>query len=77
MQRRNIRGSWPASFKEAGEWQPAQPDDQSLRGKWWEIFGGPELNALEEQVTVSNQDLKAAEARFREARAWVCFNRAL
>ena len=47
-----------------------------LRGKWWEIFGDPELNALEEQVTVSNQDLKAAEARFREARALVRFNRA-
>ena len=66
----------PQSFKEAGVWQPAQPADQVLRGKWWEIFGDPELNALEEQVTVSNQDLKAAEARFREARALVRFNRA-
>ena len=66
----------PASFKGAGEWQPAQPNDQGMRGKWWEIFGDPELNTLEEQVTVSNQDLKAAEARLREARALVGFNRA-
>jgi NodT family efflux transporter outer membrane factor (OMF) lipoprotein len=66
----------PQSSKEAGVWQPAQPGDQSLRGKWWEIFGDPQLNALEEQVTVSNQDLKAAEARFREARALARFNRA-
>ena len=66
----------PQTFKEAGVWMPAQPADQSLRGKWWEIFGDPELNTLEEQVTVSNQDLKAAEARFREARALVRFNRA-
>jgi len=66
----------PPSFKEAGVWQPAHPGDQGLRGKWWEIFGDPELNALEDQVTVSNQDLKAAEARFREARALVRFNRA-
>ena len=66
----------PQSFKQAGVWQPAQPGDQNRRGKWWEIFGDPELNALEEQVTVSNQDLKAAEARFREARALVRFNRA-
>jgi outer membrane protein TolC len=66
----------PASFKGAGEWQPAQPDDQGMRGKWWEIFGDPELNTLEEQVTVSNQDLKTAEARLREARALVGFNRA-
>jgi NodT family efflux transporter outer membrane factor (OMF) lipoprotein len=66
----------PQSFKEAGVWQPAQPGDQALRGKWWEIFGDAQLNALEEQVTVSNQDLKAAEARFRQARALVRFNRA-
>ena len=66
----------PQSFKEANVWQPAQPGDQNLRGKWWEIFGDPELNTLEEQVTVSNQDLKAAEARLREARALVRFNRA-
>jgi NodT family efflux transporter outer membrane factor (OMF) lipoprotein len=64
------------SFQEAGVWKPAQPADQELRGNWWEIFGDPELNTLEEQVTVSNQDLKAAEARFREARALVGFNRA-
>ena len=66
----------PQSFQEASIWKPAQPADQELRGKWWEIFGDPDLNALEEQVTVSNQDLKAAEARFREARAMVSFNRA-
>ena len=66
----------PESFKEAGTWQPAQPGDNGSRGKWWEIFGDSQLNALEEQVTVSNQDLKAAEARFREARALVHFNRA-
>ena len=66
----------PQSFKEAGVWQPAQPGDRSLGGKWWEIFGDPELNTLEDQVTISNQDLKAAEARFRQARALVRFNRA-
>jgi NodT family efflux transporter outer membrane factor (OMF) lipoprotein len=66
----------PQSFKEAGVWKPAQPADRESRGKWWEIFGDPQLNALEEQVTISNQDLKAAEARFREARALVRFDRA-
>jgi NodT family efflux transporter outer membrane factor (OMF) lipoprotein len=66
----------PQSPEQAGIWKPAQPSDQDLRGKWWETFGDPQLNALEEQVTVSNQDLKAAEARFREARAMVGFNRA-
>jgi len=66
----------PQSFEQAGIWKPAQPSDQELRGKWWETFGDPELNALEEQVTVSNQSLKGAEARFRQARALVGFNRA-
>jgi NodT family efflux transporter outer membrane factor (OMF) lipoprotein len=66
----------PQSFQEAGVWKPAQPADQDSKGKWWEVFGDPQLNALEEQVTLSNQDLKAAEARFREARALVRFNRA-
>src|ERR1700691_1336897 len=66
----------PQSFEQAGIWKPAQPSDQELRGKWWEAFGDPELNALEEQVTVSNQGLKEAEARLRQARALVGFNRA-
>ena len=65
----------PESFKEVDGWKPAQPDDQMLRGKWWEIFGDPQLNALEEELTVSNQDLKVSEARFRQARAMIRFNR--
>jgi NodT family efflux transporter outer membrane factor (OMF) lipoprotein len=65
----------PESFKESDGWKPAQPGDQALRGTWWEIFGDPQLNALEEQITLSNQDLKVAEARFRQARAMIRFNR--
>jgi NodT family efflux transporter outer membrane factor (OMF) lipoprotein len=66
----------PSSFKESDQWQPARPGDQISRGKWWEIFGDPELNKLEEQIAASNQSLKVAEARFREARAAIRFNRA-
>ena len=66
----------PGSFKESDQWQPAQPADQTSRGNWWEIFGDPELNKLEEQIAGSNQTLKVAEARFREARAAIRFNRA-
>jgi NodT family efflux transporter outer membrane factor (OMF) lipoprotein len=65
----------PGSFKEVDGWKPAQPDDQALRGKWWEIFGDPQLSALEDELTTSNQDLKVSEARFREARAMIRFNR--
>jgi NodT family efflux transporter outer membrane factor (OMF) lipoprotein len=66
----------PESFKESGQWKSATPSDQALKGKWWEAFGDPQLDALEEQLTVSNQDLKVAEARLREARAVVRANRA-
>jgi NodT family efflux transporter outer membrane factor (OMF) lipoprotein len=66
----------PESFKESDGWKRSQPADQLLRGKWWELFGDSKLNELEEQVTISNQNLKAAEARFREARAMIRFNRA-
>src|SRR5258708_2578709 len=66
----------PGSFRESDQWQPARPGDQTSRGNWWEIFGDPELNDLEEQIAGSNQNLKVAEARFREARAAIRFNRA-
>jgi NodT family efflux transporter outer membrane factor (OMF) lipoprotein len=68
----------PGGFKEAppAGWKRAQPSDAALRGKWWELFGDPQLNALEEQVSVSNQNLAQAEAQFRGARAAVALARA-
>lgn len=67
----------PPTYKETPPpWKTAQPSDQIARGKWWEIFQDPQLNALEEQINVSNENLKAAEAQFRQARALVRFNRA-
>ena len=62
----------PAAYRETPEnWKLAQPADQALRGKWWEIYQDPQLNALEEKVSVSNQSLKAAQAQFAQARALV------
>jgi NodT family efflux transporter outer membrane factor (OMF) lipoprotein len=66
----------PPDFKEAGGWKPAQPGDDLLKGKWWEIYNDPALNALEEQVSLSNQNLAQAEAVYREARASVLVIRA-
>lgn len=57
----------PESFKGAAEWQQAHPNEGVARGKWWEIFNDPDLNALEEQVSISNQNVLAAEAQFRAA----------
>ena len=66
----------PAAYKENSQWQPSQPGDTLPRGTWWEIFGDPQLNALEEQVNVENQTLKSAQAQFLQARAAVRFARA-
>jgi len=61
----------PAQYKDTDGWKVAQPKDDALRGKWWEIFGDPQLNALEEKVNVSNQNIAAAAANFLAARALV------
>src|SRR5208337_741221 len=61
----------PAQYKDTDGWKVAQPKDDALRGKWWEIFGDPQLNALEEKVNVSNQNIAAAAANFFAARALV------
>ena len=66
----------PPAYKEAAGWKPAQPNDQNLGGDWWTLFQDPQLNALELQVNVSNQNLKAAEAQYREARAALRYDRA-
>jgi NodT family efflux transporter outer membrane factor (OMF) lipoprotein len=63
-------------WKEGDGWKVAQPDDDLIRGKWWELYGDARLNEIEEQVDSSNQDLKIAEANLRQARAAIRFNRA-
>src|ERR1019366_5254058 len=59
----------PPAYKETGSWKSAEPSDEARKGKWWEIFQDPQLNALEEQLTVSNQTLRAAQDQFLQARA--------
>jgi NodT family efflux transporter outer membrane factor (OMF) lipoprotein len=61
----------PDSYKEMTGWKTGEPRDSVARGKWWEIFGDPELNALEEQIDVNNQNIAQDEANFRGARAAV------
>src|SRR5258706_8907426 len=61
----------PAAYKEIDGWKVAQPQDAVVRGTWWEMFNDPQLNALEAQIDISNQNVAAAEAQFRQARALV------
>ena len=68
----------PQAFKEKppSGWKEAAPSDTALKGKWWEIYNDPRLNALEEQVSISNQNVLAAEGQYRAARAAVQVARA-
>jgi len=66
----------PPAYKEAGDWKPAQPNEQNLGGAWWQTFQDQQLNALEDQIDVSNQNLKAAEAQYTQSRAMLRYYRA-
>ena len=59
----------PPAYQETADWKTAQPADAGNRGAWWAIFNDERLDALENQVTVSNQNIKAAFARLQQARA--------
>nr|WP_199040685.1 efflux transporter outer membrane subunit [Dyella sp. ASV24] len=63
----------PGQFKEADRlapgWKPAQPADASIRGPWWQRFGDPTLNGLEERVDTGNQDIAKAVATLQQAKA--------
>jgi NodT family efflux transporter outer membrane factor (OMF) lipoprotein len=58
------------------EWKMADPGEGLIKGNWWEIFGDPQLNALEEQVAVNNFSVLQAEAQFRQALSLIDQNRA-
>ena len=66
----------PPAYKESKDWKIAEPRDGVPRGKWWEIFGDTQLNALADKVEKSNQDLRVAEAQYRRAQAVVQQSRA-
>jgi NodT family efflux transporter outer membrane factor (OMF) lipoprotein len=61
----------PAAFKENADWKPAQPADDTDKGAWWQIYADPQLDQLLQQVESSNQNVRAAEARYRQALALV------
>jgi NodT family efflux transporter outer membrane factor (OMF) lipoprotein len=68
----------PVNFKEAeaAGWKQSQPGDAYAKGRWWELYNDAALNALEEQVGVSNQNVLQAEAQYRQAKAAVSVARA-
>ncbi len=72
----------PVKFKEAkgktvmGEqqsrdWKAAHPQDDIIRGEWWEIFHDTRLNELEARLNISNQTILNAYQNYKQARALV------
>ncbi|MGB7743707.1 MAG: efflux transporter outer membrane subunit, partial [Terracidiphilus sp.] len=81
--------SAPTSYKETGaatvvpppnppngNWQPANPSDGMLTGKWWEIYQDPQLNKLEDRIATSNVQLRQALETYLAARDQVAVQRA-
>jgi NodT family efflux transporter outer membrane factor (OMF) lipoprotein len=66
----------PATYKEAGPWKPAQPMDADANQPWWTRYGDAQLNALVAQANAASQDIRIAEAQYRQARAAVQLARA-
>ena len=59
----------PAAWKVDAPWRTARPEDAAAKGPWWQAYGDPTLNALEEQANANNPTLDIANARLAQARA--------
>ncbi len=68
-----VRESAPVTpaYKEAGDWKSAAPADQFPRGEWWRVYGDAELDRLEAEAAAANQDIVAADARYRQAKTLI------
>lgn len=66
------------AFKEAppAGWKEAQPNEAIPRGRWWEMYNETQLNELASKIDVSNQNVIAAMARYRQAHDQVGIARA-
>jgi NodT family efflux transporter outer membrane factor (OMF) lipoprotein len=67
----NTSSTVPPPNPPNGTWKQAQPSDQAIRGKWWEVYNDTQLNALEEKIAVNNQTLRAATEQYFAAREQV------
>ena len=61
----------PVTYKESPDWKKAQPQDEMIKGEWWKIFNDPRLDALENEVNISNQNIAQAQAQYAQAIALV------
>jgi NodT family efflux transporter outer membrane factor (OMF) lipoprotein len=66
----------PAAYKESGPWKTATPQAIDASRPWWEAYGDSTLSALVVQANAANQNIRVAEAQYREAQALAAAARA-
>jgi multidrug efflux system outer membrane protein len=59
----------PAAWQPGAPWREAAPQDDALKGEWWQLFQDDALSRLVERALTGNQDLRVAAARLEQARA--------
>lgn len=59
----------PPAYKELDGWKQGTPQQAGSDTAWWSIYDDPVLDGLMRQIDISNQNLKASEAAYREALA--------
>ena len=59
-----------SAYKEAGDWRRPRRPTSGRGPDWWQAFGDPKLDELQQQLrAILEPDLRAALARFEQARA--------
>ena len=66
----------PAAYKESGAWKPAQPQQAGSGLAWWQAYGDATLDGLMNDAQAANQNIRQAEATYRQARALADADRA-
>jgi NodT family efflux transporter outer membrane factor (OMF) lipoprotein len=61
----------PAGYKETGAWKVAEPRPVDSRQAWWEWYGDETMNTLVVAANAANQNIRQAEAQYRQAKAIV------
>ena len=57
-------------YKELEDWKPSEPEDALSRGPWWHIFDDAVLDELEQQIAISNQNIRAPRTPIDRRRGW-------
>jgi multidrug efflux system outer membrane protein len=66
----------PVSWQLEAPWRQGTPRDAADKGPWWQRYGDPQLDALQQEAIASSPTLAVAGARLAQARATLAANSA-